>query len=105
MTLSEIIELYRGQDRQTLLAAWQRLAESSFGKVRDVRNFDPYLWSLDHVRVSAAPARRERLTLWCHANCAGRWMFNELPTGDIYLFERPDDAERFRAALQVEAAQ
>jgi hypothetical protein len=105
MTPSEIIELYRGQDRQTLLAAWRHLAETSFRAVRDVRNFDPYLWSLDHARVSTAAARREALAFWCHANCAGRWMFNELPTGDIYLFERPDDADRFRAALQVEAAE
>jgi hypothetical protein len=104
MTPNEIIELYREQDRRTLLAAWERLAATSFRSVRDVRNFDPYLWSLDHVRVNARPARREALTLWCHENCAGRWMFNELPTGDLYLFERLDDAERFRAALQVEAS-
>lgn len=103
MTPSEIVELYRGQDRQTLLAAWQRLVETSFQAVREVRNFDPYLWSLDHVRVKASTLRREALAPWCHANCAGRWMFNELPTGDIYLFERPDDAERFRAALETEA--
>jgi hypothetical protein len=104
MTPSEIVALYREQDRQTLLAAWRRLAETSFRTVRDVRNFDPYLWSLDHARVKAAPARREALALWCHENCAGTWMFNELPTGDLYLFERPDDAERFRLALAAEAA-
>jgi hypothetical protein len=104
MTPSEIIDLYKEQDRQTLLAAWRGLAETSFRAVREVRNFDPYLWSLDHARVMAGSARREALALWCHDNCAGRWMFNELPTGDIYLFERPDDAERFRTALKVEAA-
>lgn len=104
MTPSEIIELYRAQDRRTLLDAWQLLAQTSFRTVREVRNFDPYLWSLDHVRVTAPPARRDGLVLWCHAQCAGRWMFNELPTGDLYLFELPGDAERFRDALRADAA-
>jgi hypothetical protein len=30
-------------------------------------------------------------------------MFNELPTGDLFLFERAEDVERFRAALAAEA--
>jgi hypothetical protein len=99
MSPGEIIELYREQDRRTLSEAWQRLAETSFKTVRDVRNFDPYLWTLDHVRVKAEAAQRDVFALWCHESCAGRWMFNELPTGDLYLFERPDDAERFREAI------
>jgi hypothetical protein len=105
MTPSEIIALYREQDRQTLLAAWQRLAETSFRGVREVRNFDPYLWSLDHARVKTEAGKREALALWCHEHCAGRWMFNELPTGDLFLFERGEDVERFRAALAAEAVE
>jgi hypothetical protein len=103
MTLVEIIEAYREQGRARLAAAWEELRDGSFRGVVTVRNFDPYLWSLDHVRVAAAAARRPALAEWCHRRCGGRWMFNELPGGDSWLFELPADAAAFREAAAAGA--
>jgi hypothetical protein len=96
MTIEEIIQSYREQQRTRLATAWEKLRETSLTGGGEVRNFDPYLWSLDHQKVTAAPARRDALVAWCHRHCGGRWMFNELPNGDMYLFELPADAARFR---------
>jgi adenylate cyclase len=100
MKVAEIIEFYREHDRRLLQNAWERLKDTSFGTVRSgVNNFDPYLWSLNPIRVSAPAARRESLALWCHQRSIGRWMFNELPTNDVYLFEQRADSERFKEEL------
>jgi hypothetical protein len=98
MTVAEIIEAYREQQRARLADAWERLGEGPLRAVREVRNFDPYLWSIDHEKVGAKPEQRDALVLWCHERCTGRWMFNELPNGDLYLFELAEDAARFRNA-------
>ena len=103
MKVAEIIDFYREHDRGVLQGAWERLKETSFGTVRSgVKNFDPYLWSLNPIRVSAPSARREALALWCHQRSTGRWMFNELPTNDVYLFEQRADSERFKEELKTE---
>jgi class 3 adenylate cyclase len=103
MKVAEIIDFYREHQRSLLQSAWERLKETSFGAVRSgVKNFDPYLWSLNPIRVSAPSARREALALWCHQRSTGRWMFNELPTNDVYLFEQRADSERFKEELKAE---
>jgi hypothetical protein len=102
MTVEEIIASYREQQRTRLATAWENLRETTFPGGGEVRNFDPFLWSLDHQKVTVPIAQRAPRIAWCHRECAGRWMFNELPNGDMYLFELPADATRFRS-FQPEA--
>jgi hypothetical protein len=104
MTIDEIIELYQQQKRPALAQSWESLRRNALVGVREVRHFDPFLWTLDHHRVTAPSDRRDRLVAWCHDRATGRWMFNELASGDLYLFEKPLDAESFQREAGAAAA-
>jgi hypothetical protein len=104
MTVDEIIDFYREQGRDALAACWEGLRGAVPQGAVEVANFDPFVWTIRHDKVTAPAGRRPPLVAWCHAHAEGRWMFNALATGDLYLFERPEDAEAFRAQVRVEAA-
>lgn len=96
MTVDEIVAWYDGEQRPALAEAWRQLQQSIFRGVAEIDNFDPHLWLVEHRRVAAAAAHRPALAEWCRRRASGRWMFNAVATGDIYLFALPGDADAFK---------